>query len=633
MDAQAFDALRPRRRHSGRSVLRWRGACVALLALTLVALATSSAATSAAGSGVGNVPQGAQSDAAYAASFAANGVSNVFATTEKVSCYRPEVPYFVSDGPNDGYSGMSACGGAANTGEDTGLTPYPTQLGSNPGYPADGPMLVKDHSESDVRVDPTNPLHVIGSSKWFVSAEGYNHLLGFYESFDGGQTWPVQGHIPGYEGWTDNTDPVGAFDGYGNYYELNLPYQFFYNKDGSHNFSVGKALEPNPTLPAEVISVSVRPHGASAATDWITTHNGHPDYVATYDSVGREPDKQWIAIDTNVTLPNGKPNPNYNTIYAMWALFRGIGSAIPYVSTAKALPDGTHTDWSTPQVLPTINSSAGDTYLLPHVDPSGVVWTTVTNYPGAHGFCCVNISVIYSADGGKTWAGPLDVVRGVQPPPLYYANTTFRDGIEDTFAVGNHLSAQGHYPLYVSWEDYSAGVDNVILSASYDGGHTWSAPIQVNDNASAVDEFQPNLTVAADGTVSNAFYDRRLPCPAAGSAEAVGAGLALDQVNPAYSGSLPPYSAANYCVNVSVQFYTPTLVPVGHNIRLTEHTWDPQLSAPHTACATCSGTFIGDYFGNATSTTTNIATFVSTYDDGSNPTHHQQQVIAKLTIP
>jgi hypothetical protein len=317
----------------------------------------------------------------------------------------------------------------------------------------------------------------------------------------------------------------------------------------------------------------------------------------------------------------------------MWALFRGIGSAVPYVSTAKALPDGTHTDWSTPQVLPTINSSAGDTYLLPHVDPSGVVWTTVTNYPGrAWLLLREHLRHLFRRRrkdmGGTTRCRPRSAAAAA-----LYANTTFRDGIEDTFAVGNHLSASGHYPLYVSWEDYSAGVANLILSASDDGGQTWSAPIQVNDNASAVDEFQPNLTVAADGTVSNAFYDRRLPCPAAGSSEAAGAGLALDQVNPAYSGSLPPYGATNYCVNASVQFYTPTLVPLGHNIRLTEHTWDPQLSAPHTACAACFGTFIGDYFGNTTSTTTNIATFVSTYDDGSNPTHHQQQVVAELAIP
>jgi hypothetical protein len=193
-----------------------------LLALPLAvpaALATTSAPAAAqAGTRAGDVPQGLQGNAAYAASFASAHVTNVDVTSGQVSCYRPEVPYFVTDGPNDGYTGMSACpSSGATTGEDTGASgPYPTQAGSNPGYPAKGPMLVKDHSESDIRVDPTNPRHLIGSVKWVVSAEGYNHLLGFYESFNGGQTWSVTGHVPGYEGWTDNTDPVGAFDTYGN---------------------------------------------------------------------------------------------------------------------------------------------------------------------------------------------------------------------------------------------------------------------------------------------------------------------------------------------------------------------------------------------------------------------------------
>ena len=234
-----------------------------LLAFAPVSRPSVQARVASIGASVGNVPQGTQTDAAYAKSFVTNQVTNVVATTQKTSCYTPEVPYAANDGPNDGYSGESTCAGASNTGEDLG--PYPTQAGSNPGYPATTPMLVKDHSESDIRVDPTNANHLIGSSKWFVSPEGYNHLLGFYESFDGGQNWTVQGHIPGYEGWTDNTDPVGAFDGYGNYYELILAYQFFYNKDGSHNFTVGNSQEPNPAVPAEVISAAVHPRGATTA--------------------------------------------------------------------------------------------------------------------------------------------------------------------------------------------------------------------------------------------------------------------------------------------------------------------------------------------------------------------------------
>ena len=580
--------------------------------------------------GVGNVPQGTQADTAYASSFTSNGVTNVFATTQKarISCYTPEVPYAQNNGPNDGYSGESPCPGAT-TGENLG--PYPTQAGSNPCCPATTPMLVKDYSESDIRVDPTNPLHLIGSSKWFVSPEGYNHLLGFYESFDGGLTWPTQGHIPGYEGWTDNTDPVGAFDGFGNYYELILPYQFFYNADGTHNFQINPNREPNPAHPAEVISVSVRPQGAKTATDWITTHKGHPDYIATYDSVGREPDKQWITIDTNPA------SPFYNRIYAMWVIFTGPFTAQPLVSHAQALPDGTHTDWSAPIRLPQVSATpTGATYLLPHVAPDGTVYTTLTTTKPAMKFSFDKIALDRSTDGGVTWTTVSTVADNIAAPPLIYPNTTFRDGIENTFAVGNHLSTLGHYPLYVSWEDFSAGVDNVILSASYDGGQTWSAPIQVNDNndkVSPVDEFQPNLTVASDGTVSVAFYDRRLSCPTAGS-EAVAAGLALDQVNPNYTGSLPPYGASNYCINASVQFYSATLAPFGHNIRLTQHTWDPQLNSPHPGSAFGKETFIGDYFGNTTDGSTNISSFVSTYNDGTtNPSNRQQQVVATVTIP
>jgi hypothetical protein len=158
---------------------------------------------------------------------------------------------------------------------------------------------------------------------------------------------------------------------------------------------------------------------------------------------------------------------------------------------------------------------------------------------------------------------------------------------------------------------------------------SWSAPIRVNDNASPVDEFQPNLATAPSGTVSVNFYDRRLPCPAAGTAEAAAAGLALDPA--------APYGATNYCVNASVQFYGPTLRAIGHNVRISQYTFDPQLNAPHPACATCLTTFIGDYFGNVVgpggTNGIDYATFVSTFDDGTNPGHHQQQIVSTIPVP
>lgn len=568
----------------------------------------------AAASGVGNVPQGTQTDSAYAASNA--HVSNVFATAQRVGCYRPEDPFSGNLGPANGYTGMTPCGARATTGEDIGATAYPSQFGSNTGYPAGAPMLVKDHSESDLRVDPTDPNHLIGTSKWAVSAEGYNHVLGFFESFDGGKTWPVQGHIPGYEGWTDNTDPVGAFDSFGNFYTLILGYEFFYNPDGSHNFHTNQNIEPNPAVAAEVISVSVRKHGAIAADDWTTRRGSKQDIIAAFPSKGREPDKQWLTIDTNPS------SPHFDRVYAMWVVFDSF-TPVPFVSFAGTNADGTHTAWSNPRTLPDVGAlPQGETYLLPHVDGSGAVFTPLTNF--ADKSTLTTMILDRSTDGGVTWETVSTIVRDVSAPPLEYPNTNFRDGIEDTFAVGPNRLGNGTYPLYVAWEDHSAGFGNLILSASYDGGLNWSAPIQVNDNQSlTVDAVQPNLTTAADGTVLVAFYDRRLACPLGD--EAAAAGLTLDPNNPS--------GRSNYCINASLQAYGAGLNPMGHNIRISKHTWDPQLNSMKPSGINAFEGFIGDYFGVITSAGTVFTTSVSTYDDGTNPGHFQQQVVASLSIP
>ena len=44
-------------------------------------------------------------------------------------------------------------------------------------------------------------------------------------------------------------------------------------------------------------------------------------------------------------------------------------------------------------------------------------------------------------------------------------------------------------------------------------------------------------------------------------------------------------------------------------------------------------TFLGDYFGNHFAGAIDYSTFVSTYNDGTNPAHNQQQVVAALSIP
>ena len=70
-----------------------------------------------------------------------------------------------------------------------------------------------------------------------------------------------------------------------------------------------------------------------------------------------------------------------------------------------------------------------------------------------------------------------------------------------------------------------------------------------------------------------------------------------------------------------------------HNLGVSADTWDPQPNALHSSCSCSSSTFIGDYFGIDSDGTSIFTTSVSTCDAGANPSHHQQQWVAKVPIP
>jgi hypothetical protein len=429
-------------------------------------------------------------------------------------------------------------------------------------------------------------------------------------------TWPVQGHVPGYEGWTDNTDPVGAFDPWGNFYSLILPYVFVYNQSGGHVYNNG-SKQANPALRPEAISVAVHPAAPArrqTASNWITMHDRHPDYVFTVPNAATNtPDKQWIAIDTNPS------SPHFGRVYAMFTQFVLNPSRI-LLSYADANADGTHTDWSAPQVLPTIPGHPWDTYLLPHVAPDGTVYTTVTNNPVSQGYLNNSIYLISSHDGGVTWDGPTQVVPSVLTPT--YRNTTFTEGIVNSFGLGTK-QVNGHWPLYVAYENEDPdGFSRVYLTGSLDGGTSWSAPVRVNDGPNDVEAMQPRVEVAPNGTVAVAFYDRRLACP---TEDDTASGVRFDP--------LAPGGKRNFCVNTAIQFYKPNLTPVGHNIRLSQFTWDPQLNAPKRSCVCGSSTFLGDYFGLDFGGGYAYTTSISTYDYGENPFNYQQQIVARVPVP
>lgn len=74
---------------------------------------------------------------------------------------------------------------------------------------------------------------------------------------------------------------------------------------------------------------------------------------------------------------------------------------------------------------------------------------------------------------------------------------------------GQTASASDGTLYHVYPEIVSGGNVDVLLLRSTDGGQTWSAPVTVNADQNARDQFHPALAVAPDGSVHVLYFDTR----------------------------------------------------------------------------------------------------------------------------
>jgi hypothetical protein len=473
-------------------------------------------------------------------------------------------------------------------------------------------------SESWIAVKPGTE-DLVGVSKIFFEnfSTFYNFHLGSYTISNG--SVQAFNQVQGYDcistgtqdmppSWTNNTDPNVDFDTQGRVYQTTLPFNAFW----------GGGLHPNGAIDMS--------YSDDMGRHWVKGNGGRdlePNNNQTSLAFGHVEDKQWVAVNHIVG------NQWQDHVYAGWTVYNGQNAKLRIaVSRDRGLSFARATTLTTPGETGPLNE-----YVQPFIDAAGTLYVAFVSSQHNSKGGTYTVWVTKSVDDGRSFGPFVPVATAAIIPGCCLVNTTFRDGIEESFAASPTYA--GH--LYLAYEDYNtqAGTFDVKFTQSTDGGATWSDPVVANDNADplSTDQFQPEVAAGPGGAVAVAFYDRRSACPADAS------------ILPADQGR------TNFCIDTSLQPYKDSgagAVPVGGNVRITQYTWDPQQPGqlvgglPQLACAghsnPCTRSFIGDYFGLAISNQNIYGLFVSTHypangviADGGGPVYYQQQVLA--TVP
>ncbi len=82
--------------------------------------------------------------------------------------------------------------------------------------------LQNARSESNIAINPNNPLQIVSSSKKFANIETYNFTLATEYSNDGGKTWHASAALALPGASTIMTDPTLAWDDSGNVFLVGL---------------------------------------------------------------------------------------------------------------------------------------------------------------------------------------------------------------------------------------------------------------------------------------------------------------------------------------------------------------------------------------------------------------------------
>jgi len=354
---------------------------------------------------------------------------------------------------------------------------------------------IHDFVEPAIAASPLDPNNLVAG--FFGETSKLASSCFFRSSRDGGTTWIPGGTLA--VKFPDDlcADPALAADPSGTFY-----YAYLDLSPGATDLRVARSTDGGATFPESTVVV------ASVTT-----------------SAGPNPDKDWIAVDT-------QRNSKYRgTIYLTYTDVASGATRIAIVISRNA-----GRSWSAPVAIsppvpftdPIVEVAEGS---LPVVAPDGTVFVFYLH--ANQQTMRSSIRFVKSQDGGKSWSQPGDVAADLPTPGEFF---TLDDGSPGfgTDAFAGFLAWS--YPtaaiapdgtLYVAWTDFPQGSCTIVvrdgyrptpacvnsdvrLAVSEDGGRSWRPPVKVSDDTGQTDQFFPWIAAHPSGLVSLVWQDKRL---------------------------------------------------------------------------------------------------------------------------
>jgi hypothetical protein len=374
-------------------------------------------------------------------------------------------------------------------------------------------------------VNPTDPLNVVGFVQQDRWSDGGSHGLVAAVSHDGAMSWsesfPALSNCAG-----------GTADNGGGYERSSDPWISFAPNGRLHAISI--SFDRSTAHNAVLTSYSDDGGDTWSAPTTLREDNSNSGPLANLFN-----DKESITADP-VTAGNVYAvwdrieSPNNNPLtppqaYAHALAFRGP------TWFARSTDNGA--SWETARKIFDPNPSRTQTLANQIVVlPNGTLVDGFTYIKGSNGHKISrgdSLAVIFSTDQGVTWSSDATIIanqndtgnRDPEPVNCPGDNTPSTpcllvrtgNGVPD-FAVDDTPQPTRGY-LYAVWQTHQSftvnGIpvdDAIMLSRSTDGGHTWSAPVKVNQtpaNAYNPQAFTPSVHVSTNGDVAVTYYDFR----------------------------------------------------------------------------------------------------------------------------